>query len=372
VEDLLGRDPVRLELPELAEQLAGKTVLVTGAAGSIGSELVRQLALHSPKRLILLDQAETPLYYLELDILASHPTFELITVVGSVTNSDTVSRVFAEYRPDRVFHAAAYKHVPLMESNALEAVRTNVLGTYLIASAAAKEGAEAVILVSTDKAVQPANVMGATKQWAERVVLSLQEEHPRCVFGAVRFGNVLGSNGSVVPLFQEQIAAGGPVTVTHPEIRRYFMTTREAVQLVLQAFTMGNGSDIFVLDMGEPVRIVDLARNMIRLSGLEPDEDIEIRYTGLRPGEKLFEELTLEGENILATYHEKIKIFQAPPLDSTRLEVWLLELQALLEARDAGSVVEHLKELVPEYQPGELWGEARVGAGGRSRASGEP
>jgi FlaA1/EpsC-like NDP-sugar epimerase len=307
VEDLLGRDPIRLELPELARQLADEVVLVTGAAGSIGSELVRQIALHKPRRLILLDQAETPLYYLELDLLAADPPFEVVTVVGSVTDPDTVTRVVRAYTPDRVFHAAAYKHVPLMQTNPEEAVRTNVLGTYLIAEAAARAGAGAFILVSTDKAARPANVMGATKQMAERVVLYLQSCYPSCAFGAVRFGNVLGSSGSVLPVFRRQLERGEPLTVTDESATRYFMTIPEAVQLILQASLLQDlKGQVAMLDMGEPVRIADLARDLLRLSGQPYRPGGNIVITGLRPGEKLHEELIGPHEEVVRTSLERV------------------------------------------------------------------
>ena len=307
VEDLLGRDPVRLELPELAERLAGEVVLVTGAAGSIGSELVRQIALHKPRRLVLLDQAETALYYLELDVLATNPAFDVVTIVGSVTDPDTVSRVVQAHRPDRVFHAAAYKHVPLMESNPYEAVRTNVMGTYLIAEAAARAGARAFTLVSTDKAVRPANIMGATKQMAERVILYLQERYPACAFGAVRFGNVLGSNGSVIPLFRRQLERGEPLTVTDENATRYFMTIPEAVQLILQASLLTDlRGQVAMLDMGEPVRIADLARDLLRLSGHPYRPGSNVVITGLRPGEKLHEELSGPHEEVVRTSLERV------------------------------------------------------------------
>ena len=364
VTDLLGRKTVHLEEGCIRSAIARRCILVTGAAGSIGSGLCRQIAGFEPSRLVLFDQAESDLFRVDLELRNRFPALQVIPQIGDIRDRRRVEEVIHHFRFDSIFHAAAYKHVPMMEHHPIQAVQANVLGTWNLVREATRQGVSNFLMISSDKAVNPANIMGLTKRVAELIVSSMGagQHEGGTKFVSVRFGNVLGSNGSVVPLFQEQIAAGGPVTVTHPEIRRYFMTTREAVQLVLQAFTMGNGSDIFVLDMGEPVRIVDLARNMIRLSGLEPDEDIEIRYTGLRPGEKLFEELTLEGENILATYHEKIKIFQAPPLDSTRLEVWLLELEALLETRDAPAVVEHLKGLVPEYQPDGIRAELKTAA----------
>jgi FlaA1/EpsC-like NDP-sugar epimerase len=339
VEDLLGRDPVRLELPALAEQLAGKTVLVTGAAGSIGSGLVRQLALHSPKCLILLDQAETPLFYLELEVLRREPAFRVVSIVGSVTDLDTVNRVVAEFRPDRVFHAAAYKHVPMMEHNREEAVRTNVLGTFQIASAAAAGGAEAFILVSTDKAVRPANVMGATKQMAERVVLNLQGVYPQCSFGAVRFGNVLGSSGSVIPVFRRQLARREPLTVTDRDVTRYFMTIPEAVQLILQASLVPDlRGHVAMLDMGEPVRILDLARDLLRLSGqpFRPGENVVI--TGLRPGEKLHEELSAPDELVVRTELDRVSIVQMTN-DFALLPV---DLAQALERGDLDAVADHV------------------------------
>jgi FlaA1/EpsC-like NDP-sugar epimerase len=311
IEDLLGRDPIRLELPELAADLEDRVVLVTGGAGSIGSELVRQIALHNPRRLIVLDQAETPLYYLELEILRGEPTFELVTVVGSVTNPDTVACIIEQYRPHRVFHAAAYKHVPLMETNATEAVRTNVLGTFLIAEAAARGGAEAFVLVSTDKAVRPANVMGATKQMAERVVLHLQGLFPTCSFGAVRFGNVLGSSGSVIPIFKKQLETGEPLTVTDEAATRYFMTIPEAVQLILQASLLKDlRGHVAMLDMGEPVRILDLARDLLRLSGQPYRLGHNVVITGLRPGEKVHEELSGPDELVVRTSLDRIFLVQ--------------------------------------------------------------
>jgi FlaA1/EpsC-like NDP-sugar epimerase len=311
VEDLLGRDPIRLELPELAADLSGKVVLVTGAAGSIGSELVRQIALHHPKQLVILDQAETPLYYLELELSHRAPTLEIVTVVGDVTNPDTVARVIGTCRPQRVFHAAAYKHVPLMESNRVEAVRTNVLGTYLMAEAAARAGAEAFILVSTDKAVRPANVMGATKQMAERVVLHLQARYPDCSFGAVRFGNVLGSNGSVIPVFRRQLERNEPLTVTDADATRYFMTIPEAVQLILQVSLLRDlRGHVAMLDMGAPVRILDLARDLLRLSGKPYRLGQNVVITGLRPGEKLHEELTGPEEVVVPTPLDRVFLVQ--------------------------------------------------------------
>ncbi len=317
IEDLLGRDPVVIPLPELVEALADDTVLVTGAAGSIGSELVRQIALNSPGRLVIFDQAETPLYYVDLELKSRFPELDLTTVVGSVTNAETLNMVMEKYRPQWVFHAAAYKHVPLMEENPSEAVRTNVLGTYLVARTAARNGCEAFVLVSTDKAVNPANIMGASKAVAEKVVLQMQELFPKCRFGAVRFGNVLGSNGSVVPLFTQQLERGDPLTVTHEDVTRYFMTIPEAVQLILQSSMLPDlRGAVAMLDMGQPVRILDLAKDMLRLSGLPYRLGENVVITGLRPGEKLHEELSGGRERSLPTKVDRVAILRPVEEDS--------------------------------------------------------
>ena len=313
VEDLLGRDPIRLELPELEENIKGQTVLVTGAAGSIGSELARQIAINAPRKLILYDQAETPLYYLELELLDLAPDLEIVPIVASVTDQDAVTQVFETYRPQKVYHAAAYKHVPLMEQNPRSAALTNILGTYLVGLAAARAGAQAFVLVSTDKAVRPSNVMGATKQAAERAVLHLQEQYPDTSFGAVRFGNVLGSSGSVIPLFERQLEREEPLTLTDENITRYFMTIPEAVQLILKASLL----DLFpghvaMLDMGEPVRILDLARNMLRLSGRPFRLGENVIVTGLRPGEKMHEELSAPDETVHATEERRVSLIETP------------------------------------------------------------
>jgi FlaA1/EpsC-like NDP-sugar epimerase len=277
--------------------------------------------------------------------------------IGDIRDARKVEEVIRRHAVDSIFHAAAYKHVPMMEFHVMEAVKNNILGTWNVAQAAHRNRVSSFLMISSDKAVNPTNVMGATKRVAELIVSGM----PRCGAGSgtkfvsVRFGNVLGSNGSVVPIFQAQIMAGGPVTITHPEARRYFMTVREAVQLVLQASTMGKGSEIFVLDMGEPIRIVDLARNMIRLSGLDPDKDIRIKFVGLRPGEKLYEELITEGENILPTYNEKIKIFQGPPVSPDLIKDWIAQMTRLVVQGDEYAVIAHLKTLVPEYHPAGVW-----------------
>ena len=350
--DLLGREPVRLEEDRIHESIAGRSVLITGAAGSIGSELCRQTARFKPARLILFDQAESPLYNIDLELKGLFPQLEIVAELGDVRDAGGVEELIRRHNVDSIFHAAAYKHVPMMEAHVLEAARTNVLGTWNLVRAAYRQRVSSFVMISTDKAVNPSSVMGLTKRIAELIVHAQSSNGTASAtrFASVRFGNVLGSNGSVVPLFQGQIAAGGPVTVTHPNMRRYFMSVSEAVGLVLQASTMCKDSQIFVLDMGEPVRIMDLAVNMIELAGLVPHEDIEIRISGLRPGEKLFEELRVEGENISQTYHEKIKIFSGTRLTRRALETWLSPLARSIDARDSEAVLTHLRSLVPEYQ----------------------
>ncbi len=349
ITDLLGREPVMLEEGRIRSAIAGRSLLITGAAGSIGSELCRQAALFEPRTLVLFDRAESDLFRIDLELRGKFPGLEVISQIGDIQDYPRAHEVIRRYAVDSIFHAAAYKHVPMMEAHILEAVQNNVLGTWNMVQAAHRNNVSDFLMISSDKAVNPTNIMGVTKRVAELIVSSMQESGTK--FVSVRFGNVLGSNGSVVPLFQQQIAAGGPVTVTHPEVRRYFMTVREAVQLVLQASTMGKGSEIFVLDMGEPIRIADLARNMIRLSGHIPDEEIEIRFIGLRPGEKLYEELITEGEGVQPTYHQKIKIFQGPPVDHALIEMAVLELGTLVAERDEAGVIALLHKLVPEYQP---------------------
>lgn len=341
IEDLLGRDPVTLELPELSEELRGQRVLITGAAGSIGSELSYQIALHEPKRLVLLDQAETPLVELDLDLRERFPSQELVPLVADITNLPHLDSVFEEHRPHRVFHAAAYKHVPMMEANAGEAVRNNVLGTRILAQAAGKWGCEGFVLISSDKAVAPVNVMGGTKRLAELVVLEAQNEFPETGYSAVRFGNVLGSSGSVIPLFQKQLEEEKPLTVTHPEITRYFMTIPEAVQLVLRASLLPDvRGQIAMLEMGEAVRIVDLARRILRLSGSPGKIGRDIVFTGLRPGEKLHEELVAPNEETVATKIPKVQIVRSR--GTHRGEALRDALEALSEgslARDALSEI---------------------------------
>jgi len=349
VEDLLGRSPVRLDENQIQAKLRGRVVLVTGAAGSIGSELCRQIARYQPAALIGFEIAESGLFELEREIRYAFPTLNFRPEIGSIQNPPRLGEVFRQYSPSAVYHAAAYKHVPLMETHAFEAIENNVFGTYNVALAAAKHAVEDFVLVSSDKAVRPASVMGATKRLAELVVLSFQGGRPK--FVAVRFGNVLGSSGSVVPIFKRQIAEGRPVTVTHPEMRRFFMTIPEAVQLILQASSMGRGGEIFVLEMGEPVKIVDLARNLILLSGFRLDEDIKIEFTGIRPGEKLFEELSTQEESTLPTSHEKIRVFRGDHISRGALETHLDILRRLCQTGDTRGLVLELKEIVPEYNP---------------------
>jgi FlaA1/EpsC-like NDP-sugar epimerase len=351
-EDLLGRAPVHTEEDRIGDNIAGKVVLVTGGCGSIGSEICRQAARFDPKTLVIFDQAESEMFMLAMSLRGWLPHLNLVTEIGDITSAARVDEIMAKYEVDVVFHAAAYKHVPLMEENVLEAVHNNIIGTYNVALSAHRYGVATFVLISSDKAVNPTSVMGLTKRVAELLVsaMPLEGDGPRSRFVSVRFGNVLGSSGSVVQIFRRQIAAGGPVTITHPHMRRYFMSISEAVHLVLQASTMGQGSEVFVLDMGEPVLIADLARNMIRLAGLVPDEDIEIRVIGLRPGEKLFEEIHLADEDHLPTRHPKIKRFTSRSLGRLYLSRWLEQLRVRLRRRDVDGVVEHMIALVPEYQ----------------------
>jgi FlaA1/EpsC-like NDP-sugar epimerase len=348
VEDLLGRAAIRLNSSNILKDVEGKRVLVTGAAGSIGGELARQLAAYGPASLVLLDQAETPMFELEYQL--SDSGFDFIEyVIGDVRNKDRMKRLFDHAKPQIVYHAAAYKHVPLMESNPSEAVLTNTLGTKHIADLCDEMGVERMVLVSTDKAVNPTNVMGATKRVAEIYVQS-KNTVSKTNYITTRFGNVLGSNGSVIPLFKKQIASGGPMTVTHKDVTRYFMTIPEAVQLVLEAGAMGQGGEIFVFDMGESIRIYDLAVNMIKLSGLELGKDIEIKITGLRPGEKLFEELLNNEENTIPTHHDKILKATVREYEFEDIGVRIDNLISLFDGQNNERMVEMLKELVPEYR----------------------
>lgn len=349
IEDLLGRPPVSLDMDSIRRKLTHKTLMITGAGGSIGSELVRQLAGFEPAKLLLFERAENELHKIDLELHTSHPELECIPIVGDILDVRLLHDVMNQYRPNSVFHAAAYKHVPMMEKNCFQAVVNNVFGTYNLALVAKHSGVDDFLMISSDKAVKPTNVMGVTKRVAELVILALQHQHTR--FVSVRFGNVLGSNGSVLPLFEQQLAHGGPLTVTHVDARRYFMTIPEAVQLVLQASTMGKGGEIFVLDMGSPVKIVDLAKHLVRLSGLDPERDVPIVYTGLRPGEKLFEELQLDGEGIKPTAHPKIRVLDGGSVEFSKVSRWLDDLSGLVEAKNVSGLVQKLREIVPEYTP---------------------
>jgi FlaA1/EpsC-like NDP-sugar epimerase len=352
VEDLLGRKPAKLDQNRIRERIEGKVVMVTGAAGSIGSEICRQISRFRPLALVGFDEAETPLFHLERELAKDFPDLAFYPEIGSISRPDVLQKVMQQYQPAILYHAAAYKHVPLMERNMFAAVENNIFGTWQVARAAIRYGIDDFVMISTDKAVRPTSMMGATKRVAEVVIRALQRD-TGTKFVAVRFGNVLGSNGSVVPIFKEQIAAGGPVTVTHPDMQRYFMTIPEAAQLVLQAFTMGQGGEIFVLDMGEPVRIVDLARNLILLSGLQPERDIRIQFTGLRPGEKLFEELNLQDEHLVPTSHPQIRSYMSTfDIDAGEINEYLHDLERVVEAQDVARLVLLLKELIPDYNPG--------------------
>lgn len=347
VEDLLGRSAIRMDRTQMERKLENRVALVTGAAGSIGSELCRQIAACRPAALVAFDMAESALFHIESEIRKSYPGLVFHAEIGSAQNRQRLSEICAAHRPHIVYHAAAYKHVPMMETHVFEAVENNVVGTFNIATVAREYGVEDLVMVSTDKAVHPTSVMGVTKRISELIVRSFEEPGSRHV--SVRFGNVLASNGSVIPIFKSQIAAGGPVTVTHPDMHRFFMTIPEAVQLVLQASTMGKGSEIFVLDMGAPVSIVDLARQLILLSGLQPDEDILIEFTGTRPGEKLHEELNLVDEQVKLTHHPKIKVFAGTPVSRAWMIHRLTSLGAACAARDLGALIEEMKQIVPDY-----------------------
>lgn len=349
VEDLLGRDKVQVDNDEIGSYISGKTVLVTGGGGSIGSELCRQIADKNPGKLIIFDIYENNAYEIQQELLFSHPELEPEVLIGSVRDKARVEQIFVDYRPHIVCHAAAHKHVPLMEDSPAEAIKNNVFGTYNVALAADMYGAEKFILISSDKAVNPTNIMGASKRICE-MIIQVMGQRSETTFAAVRFGNVLGSNGSVIPLFRKQIERGGPVTVTHKEIIRYFMTISEAVSLVLQACSYAKGGEVFVLDMGDPVRIDELARNMIRLSGLEPDVDIPIVYTGLRPGEKLYEELLMQDEGLARTPNELIYIGHFNDFDPDELMDGLNELEAASQANDT-DIKERVCRLVRTYYP---------------------
>lgn len=351
IHDLLNREAIQLHNDRVTEQLSNKTILVTGAAGSIGSELVRRLADHQAAIVICLDVAETPLYDLEQGLKRSGATGTFHFVLGDVRNEQVMERVFAQHRPHVVFHAAAYKHVPIIEQYPNEGLQTNVVGTWITARLAGTYGAEKFVLVSTDKAINPTSVMGATKRIAEMATQSLQEAYAGTEFIITRFGNVLGSNGSVVPLFKNQIENGGPVTITHPDMQRYFMTIPEAAQLVVEAGLMGQGGEVFIFDMGEPVKIYDLAMNMIRLAGLVPGVDIPITFTGVRPGEKLYEDLFADQEQVEKTHHKKIMIGKVKTYSFSQMSGFVSELLAFSVVPDAATVKDMIRSVVPEYQP---------------------
>lgn len=353
IEDLLGREEIQMNNKMISEEMNSKSILVTGAAGSIGSEIVRQLIAYFPSKIILVDQAESGLFDLEYELVGRIPSnTEIVVKVADVSDINRMSYIFRTHKPSIVFHAAAYKHVPLMEKNPYEAVKINILGTRILADLAAENAVDKFVMVSTDKAVNPTNVMGATKRFAEMYTQSMNQlDGMHTKFIATRFGNVLGSNGSVIPLFKKQIERGGPVTVTHPDITRYFMTIPEACELVLEAATMGEGGEVFVFDMGESVKIINLAKKMITLSGMRVDRDIEIKFTGLRPGEKLYEELLSTDENTLPTHHPKILIAKVNVPSYSYMDIQMNLMQGVLEeGGNNNDLVSKIKEVIPEYK----------------------
>ncbi len=351
LEDLLGRDPIKLDLEKIQKGLIGKTILVTGAAGSIGSEIARQLTRFHSKQLILVDQAETPAFYLGEELKNKLAECNFRVVIGDVTNQQYMEKIFRKFKPEIVFHAAAYKHVPMMELHPHEAFRVNVGGTKIISDLAIKYKAEKFVMISSDKAVNPTNVMGATKKLCELLVHAQSRRKENFTqFITTRFGNVLGSNGSVIPLFNKQIADGGPITLTHPDITRFFMTIPEACQLVLEAGFMGNGGEIYVFDMGEPVKVLDVALNLIRLSGLEPHKDIKIKYIGLRPGEKLYEELFAANEPMIPTHHPKISIAQIADYDYEVVNGKISQILNSLNEMTETTIIEEMQKIVPGYK----------------------
>lgn len=352
IEDLLGRESIQLDNGNINELISGKTILVTGGGGSIGSELCRQIVTYNPQRLVMVDIYENSLYDIEQELKRNYPNLEICAIVASVRDKKRLEEIFSQYKPYLVFHAAAHKHVPLMETSPLEAIKNNVFGTYNVANCADKYGVKRFVLISTDKAVNPTNIMGATKRLCEMIIQAKNKES-KTEFAAVRFGNVLGSNGSVVPLFKKQIKEGGPITVTHKDITRFFMTIPEAVSLVLQAMTYAQGGEIFVLDMGEPVKIYDMAVNLIKLSGLEPNVDIQIKVTGLRPGEKLYEELLMAEEGLEQTKHDKIYIAEPMNIDMNMIGEKLSELDELLQSTtndQKDKIKAVIKDVVPTFK----------------------
>ena len=351
INDLLGREAVKLDMDLIEAFAKDKTIMVTGAGGSIGSEMCRQLCNFNPKLLLLIEQAENPLFYIERELRKQFAEVNIKAIICNITDKTRVDEVFGEYKPQVVIHAAAHKHVPLMELNASEAIKNNILGTQIVADVADNYSTANFVMISTDKAVNPTSIMGSSKRIAEMYIQDLSRTS-KTHFVTVRFGNVLGSDGSVVPIFKKQIAEGGPVTVTHPEMKRYFMTVPEASQLVLQAASMGKGGEIFVLEMGEPVKIVDLARELITLSGFRPGEDIEMIFTGPRSGEKLFEELSIEGEDMQRTRHPKISIWKNIPMDRDRLRAGIDDLVTIAKTHTYSDIFRKIKELVPEYTGG--------------------
>ncbi|HUD14931.1 MAG TPA: polysaccharide biosynthesis protein [Terracidiphilus sp.] len=371
LEDLTGKRQAYLDQQNIRELIQGKVVMVTGAAGSIGAELCQQIAGFCPLALVGFDQAETPLFQLEQELEKGFPSLVFRTELGNITQFDDVCRTMRQYQPSIVFHAAAYKHVSMLERHAFAAIENNILGTWRVAKAAASQGVESFVLISTDKAVRPASILGVTKRIAELTICAMQKTEGTKFF-AVRFGNVLGSSGSVVPIFKSQIAAGGPVTVTHAEMRRYFITASEACQLVLQSLALGKGGEIFVLDMGQPVKIVDLARSLILSSGLQPDRDIKIEFIGVRPGEKLFEEVNLDSEHLVPTSHSRIRsLASAEAVDAMRVNASLPELEESVRARDHLHMLRLLKGMVPDYIPGSLHVEDAVSIKTNHRFAGD-
>ncbi len=349
IEDLLEREEIKLETDKIKKDILNKTVMVTGAAGSIGSEIVRQLTKFNPKLIILYDIAETPLHNLEIQLKEKLKFDDFKVIVGNILDQKRIEYIISRYKPSIIYHAAALKHVPMMEINPYEAVKTNIFGTKNLVETAIQHDVEKFVFISTDKAVNPTNVMGATKRVAEMLTKAYHKHYDKTKFIITRFGNVLGSNGSVIPRFREQIEKGGPLTITHPEVTRYFMTIPEACQLVLEAASMGNGGEVFMFDMGERIKILDLAKKMIRLSGLELGKDIQIVYTGLRPGEKLYEELFYKNEDYLETHHKKIMIAKVKDVEYQYITAQLAELYDLLFTFDNYKIVGKLKEIVPEY-----------------------